>query len=107
MRKLISLLLFTSTITWVSGQELSLDSCQSMARNNHPFLRQAGIIDEISQLRQQNIQTLNLPQFDLTARASYQSDVTNLIFKIPGSAWSSTNAKRSVQSLSRYKAKTL
>jgi outer membrane protein TolC len=86
MRKFISLLLFTFTITWVSGQELSLDSCQSMARNNHPFLRQAGIIDEISQLRQQNIQTLNLPQFDLTARASWQSDVTNLVFKIPGFA---------------------
>ena len=57
-----------------------------MARNNHPFLRQAGIIDEISQLRQQNIQTLNLPQFDLTARASWQSDVTNLVFKVPGFA---------------------
>ncbi len=84
MRKIISLLLFTYTFTWISAQELSLDSCQSLARKNHPLLRQAGIIDEISQLRQQNIQTLNLPQFDLSARASWQSDVTNLIFKVPG-----------------------
>ncbi len=84
MRKLISLLLFTFLISWSYGQQLSLDSCQSMARKNHPLLRQAGIIDQISELRQQNIGTLNLPQFDLSARASWQSDVTKLALKIPG-----------------------
>lgn len=86
MRRLISTLLFTFFILWSYGQELSLDSCQSMARKNHPLLRQAGIIDQISELRQQNIQALNLPQFDLTARASWQSDVTKLALKIPGFA---------------------
>ena len=70
MRKLLLLLLFTCAVMWSYGQTLSLDSCQSLARKNHPLLRQAGIIDKISQLRQQNIQVLNLPQFDLTARAS-------------------------------------
>jgi outer membrane protein TolC len=86
MRKLISLLFFTFMISWSYGQELSLDSCLSMARKNHPLLKQAGIIDQISELNQQNIQTLNLPQFDLTARASWQSDVTQLALKIPGFA---------------------
>lgn len=86
MRKLISLLFFTLLVSWLHGQELSLDSCQSLARKNHPLLRQAGIIDQISKLNQQNIQTLNLPQFDLTARASWQSDVTQLALKIPGFA---------------------
>jgi len=86
MRKLVSVLFFTFTVLWSYGQELSLDSCQSMARRNHPLLRQAGIIDQISELRQQNIQVLNLPQFDLTARASWQSDVTKLALKIPGFA---------------------
>jgi outer membrane protein TolC len=86
MRRLISTLIFTFLILWSYGQELSLDSCQSMARKNHPLLRQAGIIDQISELRQQNIQATNLPQFDLTARASWQSDVTKLALKIPGFA---------------------
>jgi outer membrane protein TolC len=86
MRKLVSILFFAFTVLWSYGQELSLDSCQSMARRNHPLLRQAGIIDQISELRQQNIQVLNLPQFDLTARASWQSDVTKLALKIPGFA---------------------
>jgi outer membrane protein TolC len=86
MKKLISLFFFTFMASWSYGQELSLDSCQSLARKNHPLLRQAGIIDQISELNQQNIQTLNLPQFDLTARASWQSDVTQLALKIPGFA---------------------
>lgn len=86
MRKLISLLLFTGVLSGASAQELSLDSCQSLARKNHPLLRQEGIIDEISQLRQQNIQVLNLPQFDLTMRASWQSDVTKISLSIPGFA---------------------
>jgi len=86
MKKLISLLLFTFLISWLYGQELSLDNCQSLARKNHPLLRQAGIIDQISELNQQNIQILNLPQFDLAAKASWQSDVTKLAIKIPGFA---------------------
>jgi outer membrane protein TolC len=86
MRKVISTLFFTFTIMWSFGQELTLDSCQSMARKNHPLLRQAGIIDQVSELRQQNIQVLNLPQFDLTARASWQSDVTKLALNVPGFA---------------------
>lgn len=86
MRKLISLSLLISLCIYVSGQELSLDSCQSFGRKNHPLLRQAGIIDEISSLRQQNINVLNLPQFDLTVRASWQSDVTKVSLSIPGFA---------------------
>lgn len=86
MRKLISIFLFTLIFVSSYGQELTLDSCQAMARKNHPLLRQAGIIDQISELRQQNIQTLNLPQFDLNARASWQSEVTQLALKLPGFA---------------------
>jgi len=86
MRKLVSVLFFVFTVLLSYGQELSLDSCQSMVRRNHPLLRQAGIIDQISELRQQNIQVLNLPQFDLTARASWQSDVTKLALSMPGFA---------------------
>lgn len=84
MRKLIPLLLFTLIFVSLYGQEISLDTCQTMARKNHPLLKQAGIIDQISELRQQNIQTLNLPQFDLNVRASWQSEVTKLALKLPG-----------------------
>ncbi len=84
MRRLLLFLFFTLTVSWSYGQELSLDSCHALARRNHPLLRQAGIIDQISELRQQNIETMNLPQFDLTARGSWQSDVTKFVLKLPG-----------------------
>jgi len=86
MRKIISVLLFTLAFSGIQAQILSLDSCQSLTRRNHPLLRQAGIIDQISELRQQNIGILNLPQFDLSARASWQSDVTKLTLNSPGFA---------------------
>jgi outer membrane protein TolC len=86
MRKSVLFLFFALMTSWLYGEQLSLDSCQSMARKNHPLLRQAGIIDQISELRQQNIGTLNLPQFDLSARASWQSDVTKLTLAVPGFA---------------------
>jgi outer membrane protein TolC len=76
------LLLLVSTFSY--SQELSLDSCQALARRNHPLLRQLGLIEQISSLRQQNIRTQNLPQFDFTARASWQSDVTKVSLNIPG-----------------------
>ena len=86
MKKFQFLLVLCCIATWSNAAEITLDSCQSMARINHPLLRQAGILDQISELRQQNIETLNLPQFDLTARASWQSDVTKLALKMPGFA---------------------
>ena len=84
MKRLISLLIFTVYCINSFSQGLILDSCQSLARKNHPVLRQLGILDQISQLRQQNDQLLNLPQFDFTARASWQSDVTQIPINIPG-----------------------
>ncbi|MCX6229708.1 MAG: TolC family protein [Bacteroidia bacterium] len=79
---LVPLILFAFQ---VYAQELTLDSCQNLARKNHPLLRQAGIIDQLSELRQQNIETNSLPQFDLVAKASWQSDVTKLALKLPPS----------------------
>jgi len=84
MNKLIPLLLLITSFFYSYGQELSLDSCQSLARKNHPLLRQLGVIDQISSLKQQNIHVLNLPQLDFTARGSWQSDVTKVALNIPG-----------------------
>ena len=80
---ILTLILFTLQ---VQAQELTLDSCQNLARKNHPLLRQAGIIDQLSELKQQNLETNSLPQFDLVAKASWQSDVTKLVLKTPGFA---------------------
>lgn len=84
MKILTLILLFFFSLFYSYSQELNLDSCQKLARINHPLLRQMGIIDQISSLKQQNIQLLNLPQLDFSARASWQSDVTKVALNIPG-----------------------
>jgi outer membrane protein TolC len=84
MKKSITLCL---TVLWsltAYSQALSLDSCQLLARQNHPLLKQAGVIEELFTLRNKSVNASNLPQIDFSGRASYQSDVTAIELKIPG-----------------------
>ena len=83
MKRLLCILSAVLGITTMQAQEISLDSCQSWARQNHPLLKQSGVIDEISSLKQKSIESGNLPQIDLTGRATYQSDVTKLMISNP------------------------
>ncbi len=63
---------------------VTLEACYTGARQNHPLLVQLGVYDEIKSLNMHNVDAANLPQIDLTGRASYQSDVTQLdVSKIP------------------------
>ncbi len=66
------------------SQILTLDECQQLARKNHPMLKQAGVINELHQLRIKSLNSSNLPQIDFSGRASYQSDVTTFDISIPG-----------------------
>lgn len=81
------ILLLFSTLILASGiqaQTLTLANCQTLARDNHPQLKQAGIIQELYALKVKSIGASNLPQIDLSGRATYQSDVTQLNLQIPG-----------------------
>jgi len=82
MKRLIFILL-TALGPALQAQELSLDSCKDWAKQNHPILKQSGVIEEISALKQKSIESTNLPQIDLTGRATYQSDVTKLLISNP------------------------
>ncbi len=56
---------------------VTLDECQQLAQNNYPLLSQYGITDDMSALSLDNIKKGWLPQIQLSAQATYQSDVTN------------------------------
>lgn len=66
------------------AQNLSLRECQQLARDNNPQLKQAGVIDEMYTLRLKSVNSANLPQIDLSGRATYQSDVTQINIPIKG-----------------------
>ena len=67
------------------GQEFTLEECQQKAQEVSPLQQQKLYNQSIRELRQANVNSTNLPQLQLSAQATYQSDVFALPFSIPGS----------------------
>ncbi|MFA7627511.1 MAG: TolC family protein, partial [Candidatus Kapaibacterium sp.] len=77
MKRLVILLMsvFFKLVSISNGQ-LSIDYCQSRALENYPLIRQYKLIEQTSELNVSNAGKSYLPQLSLSARASYQSDIT-------------------------------
>lgn len=68
------------------AQELTIEQCQSAARQNYPFVRQLEIIGSLHDYTIANVQTGRYPQVTLNAQASYQSAVTRVPIDLPNMA---------------------
>ena len=77
MRKSI-ITLFLSFVVFVSAQNLTLDTCQQRARENYPLIKQFDLIEKSEKYNLNNANRNYLPQVSLSARATYQSDVTTV-----------------------------
>ena len=64
--------------------QLTLDHCREKARANYPLIKQYGLIDKSASYNLSNAGKGYLPQVTLTAKASYQSETTDIPIKIPG-----------------------
>lgn len=62
---------------------LTLDSCYQAARKTYPGIEQLARLEEAHQMSLKNIRAAFLPKSQLTATASYQSDVTSLGINLP------------------------
>lgn len=69
----------------VYGQ-LTLDSCQQRARANYPLVKRYNLIEKSNEYSLANAGKNYLPQFAVSAKATYQSDVTKMPVSIPGIA---------------------
>lgn len=67
----------------LSGQ-VTLDECRTAAQLNYPLARQYRWIELSGQYTLENTMKKYLPQLSLSAKATYQSDVTHIPFDIPG-----------------------
>ncbi|MEI8270995.1 MAG: TolC family protein [Paludibacter sp.] len=78
MKKLIlnSLLLFLSV--GIFAQSLTIESCQEKAKANYPLVKQYGLIEQTAKYNISNANKGYLPQLSISARATYQSDVTQI-----------------------------
>ncbi|MDL2243268.1 TolC family protein [Bacteroidales bacterium OttesenSCG-928-J19] len=79
MKKLILLaLLFCSS--YPAFPQLTIDDCYVKARANYPLIKQYDLIRESKEYNLSNAGKGYLPQISFSAKASYQSDVTQLPF---------------------------
>lgn len=75
-----------SFLLFVSGMygQITLEECQRKTQDNYPLIRQYGLVEKTKEYNLENASRGYLPQFALSAKASYQSEVTELPIKIPG-----------------------
>lgn len=62
----------------ISAQELTLEECWRQAEQHHPLSQQYALIEQTKDYSLSNASKRYLPQLSLTAKASYQSEVTKI-----------------------------
>jgi outer membrane protein TolC len=62
----------------------TINDCQTKAKVNYPLIRQYDLIERSKEYSLSNVSKGYLPQFQLNAKASYQSDVTTIPIALPG-----------------------
>jgi len=62
----------------LSAQSLTVETCQTKAIANYPLVKQYGLIEQTSQFNISNENKGYLPQLSLSAKATYQSAVTQI-----------------------------
>jgi outer membrane protein TolC len=80
---IIGLLLFTNYLFAQQSDTISIQTCYELARTNYPLSKQIDLNNRNNQLRLKNLSKNYLPQMNINAQASYQSDVTEMIVNIP------------------------
>jgi outer membrane protein TolC len=80
----VSLTLLIAAAVAPAFCQLTIDACQEKARANYPLVRQYGLLEQLEEYTLSNANKGYLPQLTLSARGSYQSDVTEIPIKLPG-----------------------
>lgn len=71
-------------VSQAQEKKTDIESCQQMARENYPSIRQYGLIEASSDYKLSTLSKNYLPQLMLNGQATYQSDVTSLPASLPG-----------------------
>ena len=62
----------------VKAQSLTIETCQEKAKANYPLVKQYGLIEQTAQYNVSNANKGYLPQLSISAKATYQSAVTQI-----------------------------
>ena len=80
---LIAFLLFRQLLIAQQLEEIFIEQCYNLAPNNSPLHQQKALTIAAVNKVEKNANLKWLPQIDLNAQTTYQSDVTALPIKIP------------------------
>jgi outer membrane protein TolC len=83
-RLLFFILLYTASLTAQTVDKVTLDDCYTWASSNYPVAKQRGLIKQNTALSINTLEKNLLPQIELNAQGSYQSEVTTFALDIPG-----------------------
>jgi outer membrane protein TolC len=78
MKSLSFLFILLSTVSINAQQTITLQECYDLVTTNYPLAKQSQLFKQQNDLDLQVISKEKLPQLDLSAQATYQSDVTSI-----------------------------
>ncbi len=84
MKKLVFILTLTLSVSVLSQQNITLNECYNLVETNYPLVKQRLLLEQQNKLDLDVISNTKLPQFNLDAQATYQSDVIEVL--IPNSS---------------------
>lgn len=85
MKRLFLSVLLMAVISSIGvSQNLTLDRCHELARQNFPLIKQKGLLIKSKDYNVANAHSGFLPQFSIVGQATYQSDVTRVPISLPG-----------------------
>jgi len=77
-------LALASSLAAQTGDAMTLAQLQSLAKDNYPLLKQKQMYSDIGSNKVKQLNSNFLPQINVTGQATYQSEVTEFNFPIPG-----------------------
>ncbi|WP_339611637.1 TolC family protein [uncultured Planktosalinus sp.] len=81
-KSFVFILLLTGTVAW-SQTTITLEECYALAEEYYPLQKQTALLNTKTSLEREALHAKRLPQMELDAQATYQSDATEIPF--PGS----------------------
>jgi outer membrane protein TolC len=78
MNRLLYLLTLLMALPLGAQQAITLQDCYKLASSNYPLAKQSALLKHQNDLDLEVISNGKLPQFELSAQATYQSDVTSV-----------------------------
>ncbi len=83
MKSKLILTFFLIIIINTAKGQISIEECYTNALNNYPLIKQYALIEKTGNYNIENASKAYLPQFSITAKATYQSDVIELPINLP------------------------